>query len=264
MNGFFNTSKKYKGVTLVEILIAITLFGVIAAFGISKVIGLNPNDDGQLGRKTHDFFKHLSAACNITKAKYGSGPFRAQFYDTGDNRFEYVYTDNQGELPDEDINCGSNCHVTLPETNVTNNGYRGWINFLPNWESAATFDDSVPNHAHMAYPDGMRLYFKAERAFDALAEITYNSTSGSHHDDIMTYVTVGQALIDDRLFMKLTFTGLKASPNQNSIGVNGDSVLFMVEDDTCIVKTAKQKCDELSCDEAFGQSFYDKWVADHK
>ncbi len=274
MNGFFNTSiketqqrkhaRKFLGVTLVEILIAITLFGVIAAFGISKVIGMNPNDDDQLGRKAHDFFKHLSAACNITRSKYGSGPFNAKYYDTTDSRYEYVYTDDQSELPSDNTDCGSNCHVTLPETNTTKNAYRGWKLFLPNWESAASYNDTVAGQERMVYPDNTLLYFYGDRAVDPEGEITDHVTSGFQHDDIMTNGTTGQAYIDDRLWMKLIFYDIKTAPNADSIAVNGDSVLFMVEDDTCIVKTAKQKCDELSCDEAFGQSFYDKWVADHK
>lgn len=268
--------KRQSGFSLPELMITLALMALGALMGFSMV--MKKDDADQRARIMSDYINHLTSACQIVRSKYGTGPLKATYYDdtstdcpgsspcncvrykfTDDNATSVVTTDLCELNPDNDKNNPD--HPQIPYTYVENDDYRGFEVFLPDWESGVSQFGWL-----LRYPGNMAISLRAdEPAIDPDDEIPDNNNhSGApsfKHDDIMKTV-------DDREWLLVDMDGFSNGPD--SIAATGDRVLLHVNNETCKVLTAKQKCDQVEATNAgdcdgtgetqFGQSFYDVFM----
>lgn len=234
--------------SLAEILITITLVGVLTVLSINMLVQ-TPSSPSKWGRVAYDLVTHLESACNSVKLSYGTGPLNARKISTtltGSHQYEYVYVNASGSTEDPDgyvsptytAKCALHTDTAtadgIQDTYICNNTARGMSEFLPSWEGTAK---GFSSPSRMEYPNGIVLYTKPdESTVPANTEIPddgADTTPASFsHDDIMDTT-------DDRNWVLLDMNGTNGP---NSITASGDRILLYVDDDSCKVLTARQQC----------------------
>lgn len=240
------TGFSLSGFSLVELLITVGILGLISVMGLAVLLD-SPDDDKQRVRAAGDFIHHLNAACNIVKARYGTGPLHAKIrnedyhtsYTDTDPEFVYkftshTYADAQPNVEDpandtfavddDDPNTANNPNISdfIPKTWIPNDAYRGMALFLPDWESTVTHETGPDR---LEYPGKVVLYLKPDEAgvADPNNQIpndgvdgtwASNDTVGFLHDDLMYYDQSGDHVADsndigydDREFLLLDMDG---------------------------------------------------------
>lgn len=276
----YRLSRRQAGFTIPELLITLALMALGSIMGFS--ILLKKDDQEQRSRIVSDYIQHITSACQIVKSKYGTGPLKATYFDDSStdcagvpcNCLRYKYTDDAATIIspstdlcdlDPDLDKNSPNHSLIPLTYTSSDDWRGMDQFLPDFESG-TVASTGPSL--LIYPGELYLYTRPDEATiaDTSNQIPNHNNhtpapaSNFKHDDIMKTV-------DDREWLLIDMNGTDAP---NSIAAGGDRVLIHVNNETCKVMTAKQKCDEVEattagyCDgageTAFGQSFYDVFM----
>jgi len=249
--------------TLAELLIGLVIIAVMAALTI-PILTRQANDPGQVSRQVDDLIQHLERACNNVRLQYGAGPMNARTVAASplnNHNYDYVYVSTVTSADDPDgwdaaasyVGTTSNdkcdLHGTIPNTYICNEKYRGMGIFLPTWESNVK-SDSAPER--LTYADNRVLYLRPDEATvtDTSNEIPNDTADTFDHDDIM-------ATTDDRQWLLLDTNGTNGTNR-----ITTDRVLLFVDDDTCKVTTARQKCHEVggSCTlTSYPQSFYDSY-----
>lgn len=246
------------GFSLAELLIGLVIIAVMAALTI-PMLTRNANDAGQIARQVDDLIQHMERACNNVRLQYGAGPMNARTVaasPSGSHNYDFVYITTVVSPDDPDgydatTTYASKCslHSTIPNTYLCNTKYRGMALFLPTWESVAQY---TTGPEQLKYADNRILYLRPDETTvtDTSNDIPNNSVDAFEYDDIM-------ATTDDRQWLLLDMTGTNGSNN-----IATDRVLLHVNDDTCKVLTARQKCHEVGADctlTSYPQSFYDSY-----
>ncbi len=252
-------SKRLKGFTLAELLIGLVIIGVMTALTIPLLSHFSSGTSGRVARQVDDLIEHLERACNNARLQYGAGPLNARTVaasPTGSHNYDYVYITSvvSPDDPDGYTNASSyaskcSTHSTIPNTYTCNTKYRGMALFLPTWESNIQYTTGPEK---LLYSDSRILYLRPDESTvtDTGNEIPDNSADAFEYDDIMTTT-------DDRQWLLLDVNGTNGSNR-----ITSDRVLLYVNDDTCKVSTARQKCHEVgaSCTlTSYPQSFYDTY-----
>lgn len=258
-----------------ELLITLGLLALLAVLSIN-MLAQSPSSANRWGRVANDMVTHLEMACNTVRLSQGTGPFRATKIvatppvDPSMHQYEYAYTEaGSTEDPDgyQSAAYTSKCPLHtdtatsdgIANTYVCNTLYRGMSIFLPTWESNVK---KLTGPERLEYPNDIVLYLRPDEATvaDPNSEIPNagadNTPASFAHDDIMDTV-------DDREWLLLDMNG---TDGPNSIAAGGDRVLLHVDDSSCKILTARQKCKLVNsagtCNDGavttYPQSFYDQ------